>query len=408
MLLVVAVILAAAAVITSRKKTDLPPDIIGTRVLPDLQVNDIEKIVVRSADDVATVERVDGKWISRDRFDYPADFNAVRDILLALSELTVGQVLALDDEQRAEMKLIPPAGGGEDNAGTLIELFDKDGPDAMTLLTGESYMRKTQAQFGGVGSYADGRYVSPDMGQSVYAVSDSLNMIRTAPEAWLKKDLFNVSSSDIQKIELTGPDREPVTLVRKGDGSGLELVGIAEDEEPEQSKISGLHNALSQFNMEDVADPAMSDEDLGMVDPVVFTVETTDGANYTLRIGGFIEDGSAWYVRVAAVLQGVPEPVPALKEAGETEEKSEEKKQEEEKQREQKRKKLANQIRELNETIGLWTYLVDDYKITMIALTRDDLAKRKPEPEEEEVKDESEGENSVSVSEEGDENESGH
>ena len=182
----------------------------------------------------------------------------------------------------------------------------------------------------------------------------------------------------------------------------------AEDEEPEQSKISGLHNALSQFNMEDVADPAMSDEDLGMVDPVVFTVETTDGANYTLRIGGFIEDGSAWYVRVAAVLQGVPEPVPALKEAGETEEKSEEKKQEEEKQREQKRKKLANQIRELNETIGLWTYLVDDYKITMIALTRDDLAKKKPEPEEEEVKDESEGENSVSVAEEGDENESGH
>ena len=207
-LLVLAVILIGLAVLSSRDKSRSATNVIGTLILPDLPVNDVEKLVVSSSSDTLTVAKVEQVWVVPQKFNYPADFTKIRDVLLKLSELKIGQVIHVDESQRPNLKMTAPGDPvALDETGTLMELFGKENNKLASLLMGATHSRQSRGpqSFGG---YPDGRYVSSDDGKNVYLTSETLNEISTEIKDWLDTDLINVPSSEIKDITISGPARK--------------------------------------------------------------------------------------------------------------------------------------------------------------------------------------------------------
>lgn len=378
-LVVVAIVLAGLAVVSSRSRSTALPDVIGKRVLPDLPVNDVEKMVVSAPGGTITLAKENDAWITPSKFNYPAEFQKIKDVLLQLSEMKIGQVMRLTAGQKAAMGMGAPASGAPANAGTVLELFGAKDRKLATVLLGASRQRKAPANSGfeGMGGYADGRYLSPDGGKTVYLVTDSLEDVSTKAKDWLDTELLNVNGSDISEITVTVPGKPDLRLVRK-DPTKLDVDGMAADEEADGSKLYGIESALSYLRFSDVADPALTDAQTGMDKPTVFKLTTHKGQVYTATIGSVATNSMERYVRLDVALKPAATNQPAATEAGNTNAVAAAAKVAEE------RKKLDEEMQALNGKVGTWTYLIESYKTDAMLTTRESLLKKKEPPKVEE------------------------
>ncbi len=379
----VAVVLGGIAYMTSREPADTTPEALGKTVLGELDVNAVEKITLTTPTATTTVARAGDKWVLANRYDYPVDFGKVRDILIDLSELKVGQVIEVSDTRRKSLKLAPPKAGDEDT-GMLLELYGEGAGKIASLLIGETRKRKTEDAPGD--GYPDGRYVSTDGGETAYLVKETLTQLSETPTDWLDTEICNVSSSDIEDIRIAGPARPKLTFTKK-DGS-LKLAGVRDEEELETSKMYSIESALSYLRLEDIADPALGDDVTGMNDPVVFTANTKKGEIYSARVGNKVADGDKRYLRLAVALKPAePEPAPP-------EDEDEEAKKKREKEAEKKaneRTELEATVAELNAKLAPWTFVIESYKSDNLAITRDKLVKLKEKEKEDDDGDKKDG-----------------
>jgi hypothetical protein len=391
-LVVVAAVLAGLAVLTNRDKATSTPDVLGNSILPDLPVNDVARIAVRTRAMTATVERVEGTWIATSKYNYPADFSKVRGALMKLSELKIGQVARLNDEQCDALKLHPPA---DDNGGTQVSLYDASGKELASLLLGETHERKQQGgagpmgPMGGMGSFPDGRFVSLDDGKTVYLVDETLNDVSSTTKDWLDTDLVNVSGSDVMEVSITASGRAPVTLKRPEKGKTMELTGLAENEELQTSKMYSIESAISYLRLADLAGPALSDEQLGLDKPVVFQATTVKDEVYTLSIGGKPDSSSDRYIRIACAMKPA-QPEKAVDTEGMSEEEkkaAEDKAKEEAVKRAGERKETEDKIKALSEKLANWTFVIESYKADSMLTKREDLVEEKKEEEKDEDSD---------------------
>jgi len=375
-LFVLAAGMAVLAYVTSRRPEAVTPDRVGRRVFPELPVNEIRRLCVTSPGSTATVARVGDRWVCFERFNYPADFVKVKEALLALADLKVGQVVRIEPERRDELGLLPPpgpAGDGADARGTRVEVFAEDGHVVASLLLGKEHVRQPDGAPAGFRGSPDGRYVSTGPGGDVYRISDALQVFSDRPTDWIDAELLNVPGADVRRITITGPDREPVNLIRGEDGS-LRLAGLAGDEEADSSKLYGVESALSYLRFTDVVDPATTDEELGMAQPTVFQATTTQDVQYTVWIGGSPEASDDRSIRIGVALAAAAPPAgatdaeqPGAAEEGETgEDKGVD----------------PEEILRLNDQLSKWTYAIPSYKAEALTRSRADLLKKKAEEEE--------------------------
>jgi len=402
-LVVVALVLVGLAYLSSSRKGRLTEasTMIGKYVLPGLQeteaLNRIEKAVFVSALATVTVARVDNVWVAPNKHDYPVEFGKLRDFLRKLADLKIGQTVPSGESQLRKLELVSPGSGETEGAGTVVKLLDKSDTVIATLMVGKEHEKKPASGspspspspfggYGGYGGYPDGRYVAVD--GKAYLVTDTLNDIPDDDKDWLDDDLANVSSSDIIEVTVKNAEGKSVTLTRPDGFGDLVLAELAEDEEMDSSKASGLGNALSYLSFEDVVDPGLADKDLGFDKPTVYSAKTKKGKTYTLTLGGSPESSEDRYARLSAVYE--PPPEEAADAAKSEDDRAEEaggeearkKAEEEAKKKKDEQEKLAKEVRELNEKVGAWTYLIRSHKIDDVTANRDDLVKKKEKEEE--------------------------
>lgn len=374
-LVVAALVLGGLAVLTSRREAAATSSAMGKPVLPGLPVNDVRNIVVTDGAETATVTRVNDTWVSADKHNYPADFEKVRDALIKLSELKVGQVMKVDSDQRERLKMIAPSSAVEaDTTGTLVELRDESNLLVGSLLLGDTRMRKSTGEPMSYGGGADGQYVSPDQGRTVYLVAEALDNLSASPKQWLNTELTSVTASDVTTVTIQHPGEEPIRLVRPDSGGDLEVQGLSKKEESDASKMYGVSSALSYLRLDDVADPALTDEALGLDKPIVYTAVTQKGEIYTVALGASTEGDSGRYARLSVALS--PEEPEA--DAGETAPDAEaDSEAEAMKKAAEERRLLEEQTADLNARLAPWTYVIASYKADAMTHTRDALVKEK-------------------------------
>ena len=342
----VAAVLAGLAYYSNTREKVKTPTQSGKPVLSGLDLSDVSKIEAGSAGGKKLVlEGSDSGWVIRSLFSYPADITKIRENLLALKDLKIGHV----------------ATGKKLGAPALVDLQNAAGKSLATLRLGEKHMRQPTGemdQFGGGGGFPDGRYVSAAGADTVFLVKETLDAFDGDPKSWADTQIVSLPAADITAMEL-GSKGKTAKLTKKDGAWALE--GLTEKEEFDTSKSYGVESALNALNFATVADPTLTDDQLGMTTGAVFTVSLKTGEQYTAKIGNTVEGGTDRTFKISGSF------TPAGTNVTEN-------------------TALAKKIETFNATVGKWAFVIPSYNAENMTKSRADLVKPKEEPKKEEVK----------------------
>lgn len=398
--LVLLVVLAGAligwAAWTMRPQPRPEIALIGTKVMPNLPINQVSKIVLTTTSNTITIAKVKGTWAVANRFDYPAAFDKITDCLLQLNELKVGQVMTASESQKGAFNLLDPAAMPPDRkeqAGMRVELRDENDGLIATLIVGKPFMRVYPD--GGMqgplssGAYPDGQYVQTADGR-VFLVGQTLDRLTGDLKNWLANEFVDVAANDILNIAISAPDRAPIKLARPKNGEPFALEGLKKEEGAlDAAKVNQIGGALNMLGFDDIAAPTLSIKETGLEHPVIFEAETRQGRIYTLRIGNTLtNDTFDRYVQVAVAWKGT---AGDKSDSGRqtTDEGSQKAKtnavdtiktnQQEAAESAKANQQEADKAKALNDRLATWTFIIKSYRAEPFLLKRTDLIK-KPEP----------------------------
>ena len=270
---------------------------VGGKVF-DLALNDVARIVVKTADAELNLVKKDDAWTVQERAGYPANFEQVSGLLRKLWDLKTVQEVKVGPSQFARLELIEPGKGP--GAGTLVEFKDKDAKPLGGLLLGKKFMKKGSGQFADMSGFPAGRYVLPAGTQGVSLVAESLDEVNVKPESWLARDFFKIENP--KAITLAGPTAaQHWKLTRENPAADWKLGGAKTNEKEDSVKTGPLANTFANPSFADVLAPDTKPADTGLDKPAMATFGTFDGFTYTLKIGKLTGENYPLAVEVAAV-----------------------------------------------------------------------------------------------------------
>ena len=340
---------------------------IGAKLLPGLKVADVALIELRDAKSGVTLLRKENHWVVQERESYPADFKAISDLIIKLSDLKITQADTIGESLLPRVELVLPGKG--DGSGTLVELKDAAGKTLQAVVLGRTVLKKDPgnplpAAQDGVPA---GRYVRVLSGkEQVVVVSDPLTNASAQPGRWLDKDFAKIER--IKTLTVAGEGGWKITRdVEWGQwkfaGGGGEL---------DASSAVGAVNGLGQLSFNDVV-TGVKPEDEGKLTAVV--AETFDNLAYTLKIAKS-KSGPDYLVNVSVA--GEP---PAAREIEKGDKEKAEDKERRDKEFAESRKRLELKIAR-DKARSAWTYVVEAKQIEPLMKTRAQMvAQRKPPPD---------------------------
>ena len=98
---------------------------IGAKLMPGLKLADVAQVELRDAKNKVTLVRKENFWVVQERESYPADFKAISDFIIKLSDLKVVQADTVGEALLPRVELVEPGKG--EGSGTLVELKDPAG-----------------------------------------------------------------------------------------------------------------------------------------------------------------------------------------------------------------------------------------------------------------------------------------
>jgi hypothetical protein len=355
-------VLGTLAWLSSRERTPAASARIGAELLPDLDVNTVDEIMVSTATETARVVRAESGWQLPERYYYPASFETIRQLMLNLDRLEIGQVITANGQQREKMEL-------SDAAATVIRLKAAGQQVAEIALGAMRQPQNAEAGPYGFGGMPEGRYVAINNDPSVYLISDMLYEAAAQQQRWLDSALLDVSPEAVSSVTIENP-ADGTFRLRKGTDGKLDFDPADKAAPFDDSKAFTLTGALSDLAMQDVADPVLADEALGFTgQPRRFRVEATDGTRYDVRIGEPVNESGDRHIRIAVGFEAPP--VPAVAEGDDAAAKAADSIISAE---EAKAKADA-----LHAKLSPWTFRIASYKAGNMTPTRESLIK-KPEP----------------------------
>jgi len=277
---------------------------LGKPLLPDLKAAQVAAIEIRQPEGTLTLVRKDERWVIAERADFPADATKVREFLLKLIELKIGQNEPLAAADRPRLQL---AESGKE-AATRLVLKAADGKALGTLLVGKKYFKGATPD-NAERMPGDGRFVMlPASTERVFIVSDALAQASAKTSLWVQTDGIAVANPVMMEMRFHDGER---WRINKLDGNqGWKLDPLKPGEKAEQSKLSGAAYGLYELKISDVAVPGLSDVDTGLDQALTLTAESQEGARYALKLGKPREQDAAIYARIT--VEKAPEVKPRM------------------------------------------------------------------------------------------------
>ena len=263
----------------------------GERLFADLPANAITRIQLIGPTREVRLKKGASVWEVENRYDYPADFDKIADMIKKIRDLKVGRTFTADSGVKQRLALLDPQASGkveDDQKGTRVILFsDGDAPPVLDLLIGKA--REGDGVSGGhhimrMGAAHD---------ETVYLVDQSFRFLSTDPDDWLDKSLVDVAPEEVRQVTCYDAVSGDLLyrLTRSAKGKAPDLEGISEDESAEPSKIERVFGALSGLTIDGVAGHRGVVDFAGLFNPRRFEYRLFDGSLYTLETGKQGGDG---------------------------------------------------------------------------------------------------------------------
>lgn len=197
------------------KKSTFPPEI----KTDSFNKDNLQSITIKTANTELKIEKKDSTWTVN---NYPVDQNTLQNFFNALSSLKPGSLVSKNPENHQE-----------------FSVDEKNG----TLLTLKNPSKEKTIIIGNYSSDLNSFYCRAKDSPNVYQLSGDLKTkTPTTLFDWRDKQIINLSSADISKIEITG--KFNFSLQKNSEGkweiSSQKKTKILED--------SDINNSVSNFN----------------------------------------------------------------------------------------------------------------------------------------------------------------
>jgi hypothetical protein len=272
-LVILLAVLGGGALVYQYQERSRRPDNVGTlgqTPFRDLKAAEIAAIRIAEPKETLTLQRTDTGWVIAERGKFPADVAKVREFVLKVLGLKVGQSEPIGDKDRARLNL--------DQTGTQVEFLGADGKPLRKLTVGKKYFKREVDN--PEKAAADGRFlVVPEEAKLVYVVSDPLAQATPQTAQWIDKASFQVEK--VKTLEVRYPDGSGWRIEREGDNADWKLAGLKAGEKLDVSRANAASYSLSLLELADVAAPELKE----IADPTLVKATTLDGLSYDLQVG---------------------------------------------------------------------------------------------------------------------------
>jgi Domain of unknown function (DUF4340) len=258
---------------------------LGKPLLKDVKAADIAAIRIVEPKATLTVQRKDDGWVIAERRGFPADVSKVREFVLKLIGLKVGQSEPIGEQDRARLNL--------DASATEVELNAADAKPMAKLIVGKNYFKHEVEN--PEKAPADGRFVAlPGEAGTVYIVADALVQATAKTAEWIDRTSFEVEK--VKALEVRFPNGEQWRLERAADNADWKLDGMKAGEKLDTGRANAATYSLSMLELADVAPEDA--KDTGLDKPTVVRAATFDGLAYDIKVGRL--EGDNYYVRFSS------------------------------------------------------------------------------------------------------------
>jgi hypothetical protein len=258
---------------------------LGKPLFRELQAAAIASIKIVEPNAALTVQRKDERWVIAERADFPADLAKVREFVLKVIGLKVGQSEPLGEKDRARLNL--------DASGTRVEFLNSESKTLGALVVGRKYFKREVDNPDK--AIPDGRFVAlPAEAGTAYLVGDPLAQATVKSAEWIDRASFQVEK--VKTLEVRYPDGGGWRIERTGDNAEWSLAGAKPGEKLDISRANAASYSLSLLELADVA--PKGEADTGLDKPTLIDATTLDGATYAIKVGKLAGDNH--YVAFAA------------------------------------------------------------------------------------------------------------
>jgi hypothetical protein len=247
---------------------------LGQAPFRDLKAADIASIRIVEPSATLTLVRQDAGWVIAERGKFPADVSKVRDFVLKVISLKVGQSEPIGEKDRARLNL--------DSSGAQVEFLAADGKPMRKLTVGKKYFKREAEN--PEKALGDGRFIAvPEEAGLVYIVSDPLTQASTKSADWIDRASFQVEK--VKTLEVRYPDGSGWHIERDADNADWKLAGLKAGEKLDVSRANAASYSLGLLELADVAS-----ENKPLEEPAVIKATTLDGLTYEIQVGKLEKD----------------------------------------------------------------------------------------------------------------------
>jgi len=283
LLVLLAVLGGGALLYYQQERARRPQNVatLGRTLLQDLRIADVASIRIVEPKSTLTVQRRDEGWTIAERDGFPADLAKVREFVLKLAALKVGQSEPIGEKDRSRLNL--------DASGTQVELGGADGKALAKLTVGKKYWKRELES--PEKTPADGRFIGlPAEPQQVYLVSDPLVQASTRTAEWIDRTSFQVEK--VKALEVRTPDGGGYRIERAADNADWKLDGLRPGEKVDTGRANAASYSLSLLELADVAPKDAANT--GLDKPTLINATTLAGRAYAIKVGRL--EGESYYV----------------------------------------------------------------------------------------------------------------
>ena len=287
LVLLLAVLGGGALYYQYQERTRRPDNVatLGRTLFKDLKAADIAAIRIVEPKETLTVRRKDERWVIAERADFPADLAKVREFVLKIIGLKVGQSEALGEKDRARLNL--------DASATRVEFLNAENKPLGALLVGRKYFKREVENPDK--AIADGRWVAlPAEAGTAFLVGDPLAQATIRTAEWVDRSSFQVEK--VKTLQVRHPGGEGWRIERAADNAEWRLDGAKPGETLDTARANAASYSLQLLELADVA--PKDAPDTGLDKPISIDATTLDGTSYAIKVGRLAGDN--YYVTFTA------------------------------------------------------------------------------------------------------------
>jgi len=272
------------------------------KLLPNFEVNDVSRISLKKDSGEVTLVKKNDVWVVKERNDYPANFETIRDFVQKVRDAKVVQSEPIGASQLPRMELVPP--GKATPSGLVVDLKGSGDKTLGNFILGKFHVKPTEtatAWGGNDGGWPDGRCtLLTDKPDSVKTISEPFQNTEPKPASWLNKDFLHIEKP--KKITSVSTNAaNSWTATRDSETSPWKLVDAKPGEQVDTNKLSNLSYTMASGQFTDLALNPKPEESL-LDHPILVTIETFDNFTYTMKIGRKPGDDHYFTMTVSAEL----------------------------------------------------------------------------------------------------------